>query len=180
MACRNSIHAAETFTTYDSSDGLQSNEFNSNAYFRARNGIMYIGGIDGFNLFDPGNVQPNPVAPQVAMTGFEVFNEPLHVDLSGHQPIQLSYKQDFISFEFAAFDFQSPQKNQYAYKLEGFDKDWVQAGNRRFATYTNVPGGQYVFRVKPPTAMASGMKRESRSRFLSLHPSGRPGGSSAH
>jgi PAS domain S-box-containing protein len=139
---------AETFTTYDSSDGLQSNEFNSNAYFRARNGIMYIGGINGFNLFDPQNVQPNPVAPQVALTGFEVFNEPLHIDLSGHHPIQLSYKQDFISFEFAAFDFQSPQKNQYAYKLEGFDKDWVQAGNRRFATYTNVPGGQYVFRVK--------------------------------
>ena len=139
---------AETFTTYDSSDGLQSNEFNSNAYFRAHNGVMYIGGINGFNLFDPENVKPNPVAPQVAMTGFEVFNEPMHVDLSGQEPIQLSYKQDFISFEFAAFDFQAPQKNQYAYKLEGFDKDWVQAGNRRFATYTNVPGGQYVFRVK--------------------------------
>jgi PAS domain S-box-containing protein len=139
---------AETFATYDSSDGLQSNEFNSNAYFRAHNGMMYIGGINGFNLFDPENVRPNPVPPQVAMTGFEVFNEPMKVDLSGREPIQLSYKQDFISFEFAAFDFQAPQKNEYAYKLEGFDKDWIQAGNRRFATYTNVPGGQYVFRVK--------------------------------
>ena len=139
---------AETFITYDSSDGLQSNEFNSNAYFRAHNGIMYVGGINGFNLFDPGNVKPNPVPPQVAMTGFEVFNERLSVDLSGRKPIELSYKQDFISFEFAAFDFQAPQKNQYAYKLEGFDKDWVLAGTRRFATYTNIPGGQYVFRVK--------------------------------
>ena len=138
----------ETFTNYDSSDGLQSNEFNSNAYFRAHNGTMYIGGINGFNLFDPESIKPNPVAPQVAMTGFEIFNEPVKVDLSGREPIQLSYKQDFISFEFAAFDFQAPQKNEYAYKLEGFDKDWIQAGNRRFATYTNVPGGQYVFRVK--------------------------------
>src|SRR5215213_9698520 len=138
----------EIFTNYDSSDGLQSNEFNSNAYFRARNGIMYIGGINGFNRFDPDIVQPNSVAPQVSMTGFEVFNEPLNIDLSGRKPIQLSYKQDFISFEFAAFDFQAPQKNQYAYKLEGFDQDWIQAGNRRFATYTNIPGGQYVFRVK--------------------------------
>ena len=138
----------ETFTNYDSSDGLQSNEFNSNAYFRTRQGTMYIGGINGFNLFDPENVRPNPVPPQVAMTGFEIFNEHVKVDLSGREPIQLSYKQDFISFEFAAFDFQAPQKNQYAYKLEGFDKDWIQAGNRRFATYTNVPGGQYVFRVK--------------------------------
>jgi PAS domain S-box-containing protein len=138
----------ETFTTYDSSDGLQSNEFNSNAYFRAQDGTMYIGGVNGFNLFQPENVQPNLVAPPVAVTKFEVFNEALPIDLSGHEPIQLSYKQDFISFEFTAFDFQSPQKNQYAYKLEGFDEDWIQAGNRRFATYTNLPGGQYVFRVK--------------------------------
>ncbi len=135
-------------TTFDSSDGLQSNEFNSNAYFRAGNGTMYIGGINGFNLFKPENVRPNPIAPPVAVTGLEVFNEPLRVDLSGREPIQLSYKQDFITFEFTAFDFQSPQKNQYAYRLEGFDDDWIQAGSRRFATYTNLPGGQYIFRVR--------------------------------
>jgi PAS domain S-box-containing protein len=139
---------AETFTTYDTSDGLQSNEFNSNAYYRARSGIMFIGGINGFNVFNPVDIKPNPVAPQVALTGFEVFNEPLAVDLSSHEPIELSYTQDFISFEFAAFDFQAPQKNQYAYKLEGFDEDWIQAGNRRYATYTNLPGGEYIFRVR--------------------------------
>ena len=139
---------AGTFLTYDSSDGLQSNEFNSNAYYRARSGIMYIGGINGFNVFNPVDIKPNPVPPQVAITDFEVFNEPLPVDLSGREPIQLSYQQDFISFEFAALDFQAPHKNQYAYMLEGFDKDWVVAGNRRFATYTNLPGGQYVFRVR--------------------------------
>lgn len=139
---------AETFITYDISDGLQSNEFNSNAYLRARSGVMFVGGINGFNLFNPAFVKPNPVAPQVAVTGFQVFNQPLKVDLSGREPVRLSYKQDFISFEFAAFDFQAPQKNQYAYKLEGFDKDWIQAGNRRYATYTNLPGGQYNFRVK--------------------------------
>jgi PAS domain S-box-containing protein len=138
----------ETFVTYDISDGLQSNEFNSNAYYRARSGIMFVGGINGFNLFNPVNIKPNPFAPQVAVTEFQVFNQPLKVDLSGHTPIELSYKQDFISFEFAAFDFQAPLKNQYAYKLEGFDKDWIQAGNRRYATYTNLPGGQYIFRVK--------------------------------
>ncbi len=136
------------FTIYDTSDGLQSNEFNSNAYYRAKNGMMYVGGINGFNLFDPAEVKPNPVPPQVMVTRFEVFNEPLSVDLSGRMPIELSYKQDFISFEFAAFDFQSPQKNQYAYKLEGFNENWINAGNRRFATYTNLPGGNYVFRVK--------------------------------
>ena len=139
---------AETFITYDTSDGLQSNEFNSNAYYRARSGIMFIGGINGFNVFNPVNIEPNPIPPQVAVTGFEVFNEPVAVDLSSHEPIELSHKQDFISFEFAAFDFQAPQKNRYVYKLEGFDKDWIDAGNRRYATYTNLPGGEYVFRVK--------------------------------
>ncbi|HLO31765.1 MAG TPA: PAS domain S-box protein [Anaerolineales bacterium] len=138
----------KTFIAYDTSDGLQSNEFNSNAYYRTRKGNLLVGGVNGFNLFDPANINANPIAPQVAITGFEVFNEPLQMDLSGREPIQLSYKQSFISFEFAAFDFQAPHKNQYAYKLEGFDKDWVQAGNRRFATYTNLPGGEYVFRVK--------------------------------
>ena len=138
----------ETFITYNSYDGLQSNEFNSNAFYRSREGIMYIGGVNGFNLFNPANIRPNAVPPPVVITGFDVFNEPLKADLSGHQPIQLSYQQDFISFEFTAFDFHAPQKNQYAYQLEGFDTDWIQAGNRRYATYTNLPGGEYVFRVK--------------------------------
>ena len=136
------------FTVYDSSNGLQSNEFNSNAYFRASDGTMYVGGINGFNLFRPENIHPNPIAPQVVLTQFQIYNEPVAVDLSGGQPIQLNYDQDFISFEFAASDFQAPQKNQYAYMLEGFDKEWIQAGNRRYATYTNLPGGEYVFRLK--------------------------------
>jgi PAS domain S-box-containing protein len=137
-----------TVKVYDSSDGLQSNEFNSNAYYRARNGTMYIGGVNGFNQFRPENIHPNPIAPQVVLTQFQVYNKPLPVDLSGQQPIQLNYDQDFITLEFSAFDFQAPQKNQYAYMLEGFDKDWIQAGSRRYATYTNLPGGEYTFHLK--------------------------------
>jgi PAS domain S-box-containing protein len=138
----------ETFKVYDASDGLQSNEFNSTAYYRARNGTMYVGGINGFNAFKPEDIQPNHIPPQVVVTRFDVFNQPVHVDLTGHEPIRLAYKQDFISFEFTAFDFQAPQKNQYAYKLEGFNDDWVYVGNHRYATYTNLPGGNYTFRVK--------------------------------
>jgi PAS domain S-box-containing protein len=109
---------------------------------------MFVGGVNGFNLFNPAFVKPNPIPPPVEVTGFQVFNQPLDVDLSGRAPIELSYKQDFISFEFAALDFQAPLQNQYAYKLEGFDEDWIQAGNRRYAIYTNLPGGQYNFRVR--------------------------------
>ena len=138
----------ETFTLYDSSDGLQSNEFNSNAYYKSKDGTMYVGGINGFNLFHPEDIKPNPVAPQVVVTRFDVFNEPMKVDLTGGEPIQLTHDQNFISFEFSAFDFQAPQKNNYAYKLEGFDENWIQAGDRRYVTYTNLPGGEYIFRVK--------------------------------
>ncbi|HJW30471.1 MAG TPA: two-component regulator propeller domain-containing protein, partial [Saprospiraceae bacterium] len=112
---------AGEFTAYDVTDGLQGNEFNSNAYFRSRDGILYIGGTNGFNGFRPGDILPNAVPPQVAITKFEVFNEPLVLDLSGKTPIHLSYKQDFVTFEFAALDFRAPQKNRYAYMLEGFD-----------------------------------------------------------
>jgi PAS domain S-box-containing protein len=139
---------AGTFKNYNVADGLQSNEFNSNAYYRSRNGNMYIGGINGFNSFDPQDIKPNPIPPEVVFTRFTVFNQPVSVDLTGRTPLQLSYQQNFISFEFAAFDFKSPLKNQYAYKLEGFNKDWIYAGTHRYATYTNLPGGNYIFRVK--------------------------------
>jgi PAS domain S-box-containing protein len=138
----------ELFTIYTAADGLQSNEFNSNAYFRSRDGTLYVGGVRGFNLFNPQAVKPNPVPPPVAVTRFAVFNQPQDVDLSGQTPIQLSYQQDFISFDFAALDYNKPQKNQYAYKLEGVDQDWIEAGTRPYASYTNLPGGDYMFRVK--------------------------------
>ena len=109
---------------------------------------MYRWRHQRFQLFNPENIKPNPIPPQVACDPLRSVQSAAQCRLSGREPIQLSYKQDFISFEFAAFDFQSPQNNQYAYKLEGFNKDWIQAGNRRYATYTNLPGGEYVFRVK--------------------------------
>jgi signal transduction histidine kinase len=135
-------------TVYDESDGLQSNEFNSNAYFEARDGTMYIGGINGFNSFHPEDIRVNPVPPQVAVTRFEVFNEPRVLDLSGRTPIRLSYREDFITFEFAALDYRAPQKNRYAYMLAGFDQNWIETHDRRHATYTNLPGGEYVFHVR--------------------------------
>ncbi len=139
----------ETFRIYDKSDGLQGNEFNSNAAFLSHNtGDIYVGGVNGFSIFDPTELRDNTVPPNVVITDFSIFNAPQSFDASGAEPIRLSYDQDFISFEFAALDFQSPQKNQYAYKLEGFDEDWVQAGTRNYASYTNLPGGDYAFRVK--------------------------------
>jgi PAS domain S-box-containing protein len=139
----------ETFRIYDKSDGLQGNEFNSNAWFISpTTGEIYVGGVSGFSVFDPLTLRDNAAPPNVVITDFSVFNAPHEFNPYGETPIRLSYDQNFISFEFAALDFQAPGKNQYAYKLEGFDKDWVLAGTRNYASYTNLPGGEYTFHVR--------------------------------
>ncbi len=141
---------------YDVSDGLQSNEFNAGAYYKNRHGELFFGGVNGFNSFNPIKFQDNPYIPPVVITKFEVFNKPLKI--GGDSPLQqhinvakeltLSYKQTFFALEFVTLNFLQPEKNQYTYKLEGFDKDWNQIGTRRNAYYTNVPSGKYIFKTK--------------------------------
>ena len=136
------------FRNFDERDGLQSSEFNSGACLRSRNGEMYFGGVHGFNVFQPDQIRRNPAPPPVVITSFSIFNQPAAVDLTGETPIDLSYRESFIAFEFAALDYRAPEKNRYTYKLEGFDPGWVDAGDRRYASYTNLPGGDYTFRVR--------------------------------
>lgn len=145
-----------TVKTYDRADGLQGGEFNQWAYFKNREGVMFFGGINGLNVFHPGLVQDNPFIPPVVLTGFRLFNQPVAVGPNSplRQPVEatealrLAYTDDFFEFTYAALHFSAPGEIQYAHQLEGFDKDWNLVGNRRFATYTNVPPGDYVFRVK--------------------------------
>ena len=137
-------------------DGLQSNEFNTNASFTNRQGMMFFGGINGLNIFHPNNISDNQFVPPIVFTGFEILNKdvevgenyPLKKTINTADQIYLSYKDYMFTLEFAALNFTNPEKNQYKYKLEGFDKDWNEVGTRRFATYTNLPGGNYVFKVK--------------------------------
>jgi signal transduction histidine kinase/streptogramin lyase len=137
-----------SFHNYDQSDGLQSNEFDSGACAKTQDEQMFFGGVHGLNIFDPQSIQENTVPPPVAITSFSIYNEPVSVDLSGNTPLELSYRQNFIAFEFSGLDFHDPENNQYTYQLEGYDRNWVNAGSRRYASYTDVPGGNYVFRVK--------------------------------
>lgn len=140
--------AQATFRVYDVADGLQSNEFTAGACARAQDGRLYFGGTQGFNAFYPAEVHANPYPPPLVITAFSIFNKPVNADLSGQQPLRLAYQENFIAFEFAALDYRAPDKNQYAYKLDGVDRDWIYAGPRRYASYTNLKGGEYVFRVK--------------------------------
>jgi signal transduction histidine kinase len=139
---------AGTFRNYDVSDGLQGNQFNPGAYFQAENGEMYFGGTKGLNAFFPQQVKDNPIPPPVVITAFQKFNQTIETDLDPNQTIQLSYRDSFISFEFSALDYNAPGKNLYAYQLVGVDNDWVYAGTRRYASYTNLHGGDYIFQVK--------------------------------
>ena len=150
----------EKFRNYDVKDGLQSNEFSKGACFKSRRGEMFFGGVNGFNSFFPEEIKDNPYIPQIVITGFKIFNKevPIGKEINGRvilkksitqaKEITFSYNQRFFSFEFAALHFASPEKNQYAYKLEGFDKEWNYVGNRNFATYTNLSPGEYIFKVK--------------------------------
>ena len=138
----------ETFQNYDVSDGLQDNEFNVGAHFTSDSGELFFGGIQGFNAFYPERVTGNPHVPPIVVTAFSQFNKIVRRDLAPNEHIQLSYRDNFISFEFAALDYTAPDKNQYAYILEGQNQDWVYARTRRHVDYTNLRGGDYVFRVK--------------------------------
>ena len=139
----------ERVQIYDKANGLQGNEFNSNGYYKSlKTGDFYVGGTNGFTVFNPLDIVPNQVAPNIVITDFKVFNESFPFNVQSDETIALTYKQNFISFEFAALDFQSPKMNQYAYQLENFDPGWVVSGTRNFASYTNLPGGEYTFKVK--------------------------------
>ncbi|ALO36352.1 hypothetical protein CMT41_17610 [Colwellia sp. MT41] len=183
---------AKTFRNYDVGDGLQSNEFNSGASFKSKNGELFFGGINGFNRFYPENIIDDKQVPIVLITDMFLLNESVPIvplvlsnsptleqnsetkslldssssnavdEVAGFsltqaihvtKAITLTYKDNIVAFEFAALHFSNPKKNKFAYQLVGWDKDWVSTDykNRR-ATYTNLPNGDYTFRVKASNA----------------------------
>jgi ligand-binding sensor domain-containing protein/signal transduction histidine kinase/DNA-binding response OmpR family regulator len=137
------------------SDGLQSNQFMPSAALQASSGKMYIGSVNGFNVITPRSISQNRYVPPVYITNLQLFNKNESVSACGvlqrsieyTETIVLSYKQNMFSLEFASLSYSMPSKNQYMYRLEGFDKDWNKVNNQRKATYTNLPAGRYLFRV---------------------------------
>ena len=130
--------------------GLQAEEFNFGAHYRDRSGKLFFGGAAGFNAFYPEVLEFNERPPRVVLTQFLKLNSPgiEGVPEERIERVALSHKEDVITLKFAALDFADPKANHYEYKLDGFDNDWVRADERRAATYTNLPGGNYVFRVR--------------------------------
>ncbi len=130
-------------------DGLQSEEFNSGAHYRSPNGELFFGGPNGYNAFDPGEIKLSSVIPPIVLTAMINGNDPIKSDKPiDDQGVTISYKDDVVSFEFAALDYAAPEQNLYRYKLEGFDKEWIELGNRRRVTYTDLDKGRYLLRVQ--------------------------------
>ncbi|ELR71671.1 GGDEF domain protein [Fulvivirga imtechensis AK7] len=152
--------AQKSFKNYEKKDGLQDNEFNSGAFYKAEDGELFFGGINGFNAFFPEEIEDNQLQPQVVITDIQLFNKSvgirdtsaqLYLDrhISYTDTITLDYDQKVISFEFASLHYSNPGKNQYAYMMEGFNEDWINtSADKRFVTYTNLAPGRYTFKVK--------------------------------
>lgn len=151
----------QVFTNFDEQDGLQSTEFSEIASLKRNDGELLFGGVNGFNAFYPGQIYGNTKRPQITLSNLLVFNKPVEVGkkfkgriilekaLSELEELELRNSENSFSIEFAALHYAAPTKNRYAYKLEGFDPDWIQtASDRRFATYTNLSPGTYTLMVK--------------------------------
>ncbi|MCP5107722.1 MAG: response regulator [bacterium] len=161
----------QTFHNYGVSDGLRYIEFNSGAYYKSPlSGEMFFGGVNGVNSFFPDSFSAGSHINPVVITVFKKFTKTVGFNRSTakSEGIRLSHRDNFFSFEFVAPEFRIPDNNQYFYKLEGFDRDWIRNGTRRYAIYTNVPGGKYQFRVK--SANQEGVESETRLMISIMPP----------
>lgn len=136
-------------TRYDMADGLQNYEFNIGASARSTSGELFFGGISGFNSFYPEFIRVNNHIPNIVITSVTKITPQGPRILRGKEieVVKMEPGEDAFSIEFTALDFTRPEKNNFAYKMEGLDNNWVFIGNRSFATFTKLPPGEYTFRV---------------------------------
>jgi signal transduction histidine kinase/ligand-binding sensor domain-containing protein len=148
----------QEFRNYSKSDGLQGNEFHRQSFLKTSKGDFYFGGFNGFNSFNPDSMKDNDFIPPVYITDFQIFNKPVEyggqgaqfqTNISEAKEITLTWKQSVFSFSFNAINYTYPEKNQYAYIMEGFEKEWNYTNNsRKYVSYTNLDPGEYTFKVK--------------------------------
>ena len=143
-----------TLKNYDKEDGLQDVQFHYNAACKKRNNEIILGGIHGINIFAPDKIHDNPFNAPIEITDLRIFNQSvkpgkeLDENIETAKEITLSYNQNMITIGFAALSYSKSGKNQYMYKMEGFDNDWIMAGEKNEATYTNLDPGTYVFKIR--------------------------------
>lgn len=146
-----------TFRNFNKSDGLQDDEFNTASYFKAPSGELLFGGVKGVTIFRPSDLSGKQTPPVVRILGLKINNqkiEPgtdadvLKQSIEYASAIELDFDQNQVSIEFAAMDFTNPFKNRFRYRLDGIDKDWVDAGTNHAANFAQLPDGDYIFHVQ--------------------------------
>ena len=173
----------ESFKNFDLRDGLQHDEFNQGAALKNRSGELFFGGINGFNIFHPDSIRDYTEKPDIVITDFQLLNKPVSIGfdtlwnrtilektISETKVIELNHNDNVFSIEFAALDFRNPEKNKYAYIMEGFNLDWTYTdAQRRFVTYTNLDPGEYIFRIKGSNADGIWNEEGASLKFI-IHP----------
>lgn len=136
--------------TFAISDGLQGYEFNPNAGTKSSSGLIYFGGVNGLNMFEPDSIHENRVKPKVVITSLEVINENgrFLFFIEGRKRIELPANNHNVTIEFAGLEFTQPMQNNYEYLMEGLDNEWIKIGSRNFASFSNLPSGRYSFKVR--------------------------------
>ena len=170
---------APLFRIFSTSDGLQADEFNTNAFGKLANGDLVFGGVNGVNIFNPQKVLAASFNPNVFITGIQIGNKMLtpgddsrvlKETIEQTPAITLGYLQDVVTLEFSSLDFTAPQQNKYRYQLLGIDKEWVESGTRRTATYLHLPAGKYIFKVQGSNSQGIWSDKVSELKIQVLPP----------
>ncbi len=138
------------FRNFTQADGLQSNEFNTGAFLILASGELLFGGINGYNRFHTDDIRDNPIPPTVFIKQIRLFDRPLRSETAhaALDTIRLGYQDHFVSFDLAALEFTDAEQNQFSYRMQGVDQDWIVAGTRNYVSYPNLMPGDYVFEVR--------------------------------
>lgn len=177
-----------SFENYNESDGLQGREFNDKSAFKTHDGLLIFGGANGFNMFNPAHIRTNGHTPPVVLTDLQLFNKSVRIgdklrnhvilprSISETASIEIPYKINDFSIVFAALGYTHTEKNKYAYKLEGFNEEWLVSGNKvHKATYTNLDPGDYTFRVRASNSDGIWGRESTTLRIKILPPFWRTG-----
>ncbi|MGO2357237.1 MAG: ligand-binding sensor domain-containing protein [Mesonia sp.] len=137
----------KSFRNFTEKDGLQNNEFNGKAGYEDENGNFYLGGMRGINIFNPKDIEENPYLPDVYIHQIDLFNQPIKANELYEDHLFFKSKENVLTLNYTSLNFLNPEKINYKYILEGFDKDWRSVTQEKSTTYTNLPPGEYMFRV---------------------------------
>lgn len=166
----------ENIQVFTKEDGLQEDQYYPNSVLKTRKGKIYFGGINGFSSFYPEEMKVNPHSPEVQITSFQIYNNPIPAAPGSILPenivfvdtVELSHSQNMIGFSFSALDYEVPEKNQYAYLLEGVDESWIYT-HKPSVSYANLQPGTYVFRLKAANNDGLWGNKERKITIL-IHP----------